>query len=139
MLKTRLLFVCCLFLAGTSHLFAEPPRVIMNLNGDWEFEQTTTAFIPKSFSRKIPVPGLVHLASPRIEEYDKFFKRLDKVNTKMEHNVYDIDYTPRYSWYRKKIVVSKDVNGFACIVHAHEGVNRFFNLRAIKFVNGIFY
>src|SRR6266540_2640009 len=100
---------CCLILLVKSHLFASPPRIVINLNGTWDFEQTKTAFIPPSFSRKIPVPGLIHLASQRIEEYDKFFKRPDKVNAKMEHNVYDIDYTPRYSWYRKKIIVSKDL------------------------------
>ena len=116
MLKTRLLVVCCLFLAGTCHLFAQPPRVIINLNGEWEFEQTTTAFIPNSFSRKIPVPGMVHLASPRIEEYDKFFKRLDKVSAKMEHSVYDIDYTPRYSWYRKKMIISNDLKGLEAVL-----------------------
>ena len=116
MLKTQLLIVCCLFLGDASYLAAQPPRVTMNLDGEWEFEQTTTAFIPKNFSRKIPVPGLVHLASPRIEEYDKFFKRPEKVNAKMEHNVYDIDYTPRYSWYRKKIVVSKNVKDLEAVL-----------------------
>ena len=116
MLKTRLLIVCCLFLAVTNYSVAQMPRVTMNLNGEWEFEQTTTAFAPKNFSRKIPVPGLVHLASPRIEEYDKFFKRPEKVNAKMEHNVYDIDYTPRYSWYRKKIIVSKNVKDLEAVL-----------------------
>ncbi|WP_206614332.1 hypothetical protein [Chitinophaga barathri] len=81
----------------------------MNLNGTWDFEQTVTAWAPAVFSRKIPVPGLVHLATPRIEEYDKFFKRLQKVDAKKQHGVYNIDYTPRYSWYRKKVFVSKDL------------------------------
>jgi beta-galactosidase len=53
-------------------------RTTMNLNGIWEFDQTTNAFPPKKFTRKIPVPGLVHLAEPKIEDYDKFFKRPDK-------------------------------------------------------------
>src|SRR6266487_3323328 len=115
MFKRRLLIVCCLFLVVKSHSFAASPRIVLNLNGDWDFEQTTTAFMPSSFTRKIPVPGLIHLAVPRIEEYDKFFKRPDKVNAKMEHNVYDIDYTPKYSWYRKKIVVSKDVKDLEAV------------------------
>ncbi len=107
---------CCLILLVKSHLFASPPRIVINLNGTWDFEQTKTAFMPINFSRKIPVPGLIHLASPRIEEYDKFFKRPDKVNAKMEHDVYDIDYTPRYSWYRKKIVVPNDVKGLEAVL-----------------------
>ena len=115
MFKT-LLVVCSLFLCSINYLLAQSPRVTMDLNGEWQFEQTTTAFIPKTFSRKIPVPGLVHLALPRIAEYDKFFKRPDKVNAKMEHDVYDIDYVPRYSWYRKKIVVSKDVVGMEAVL-----------------------
>ena len=37
MLKTRLLIVCCLFLAVTNYSVAQMPRVTMNLNGEWEF------------------------------------------------------------------------------------------------------
>src|SRR4051794_8423791 len=116
MFKRRLLIAFCLFLLVKSNSFATLPRVVINLNGTWDFEQTITAFMPTSFSRKIPVPGLIHLATPRIEEYDKFFKRPDKVNIKMEHNVYDIDYTPKYSWYRKKIIVPNDVKGFEAVL-----------------------
>ena len=108
--------IVCFFLVANNYSFAATPRVIINLNGTWDFEQTKTAFMPASFSRKIPVPGLIHLASPRIEEYDKFFKRPDKVNAKMEHDVYDIDYTPRYSWYRKKIVVPNGVKGLEAVL-----------------------
>ncbi|HET9825151.1 MAG TPA: hypothetical protein VFP87_07450 [Chitinophagaceae bacterium] len=116
MLKIWVLIVFSLSFWCMNNSLAQSSRVTMNLNGQWEFEQTTTAFFPKNFSRKIPVPGLVHLALPRIEEYDKFFKRPDKVNAKMEHDVYDIDYTPRYSWYRKKIIVSKDVKGLEAVL-----------------------
>jgi hypothetical protein len=56
------------------------------------------------------------LAVSRIEEYDKFFKRPDKVNAKMEHDVYNIDYTPRYSWYRKKILVPDNVKGLEAVL-----------------------
>jgi hypothetical protein len=112
----KISLIACLLLVIVSHSFAAPPRAVINLNGTWEFEQTTTAFIPKSFSKRIPVPGLIHLASPRIEEYDRFFKRLDKVNAKMEHDLYDIDYTPKYSWYRKKIVVSKDLQNLEAVL-----------------------
>jgi hypothetical protein len=113
MLKIRLFI--CLFLIASIQSFAYPPQV-MNLNGTWDFEQTTTSVMPGSFSRKIPVPGLVHLATPKIEDYDKFFKRPDKVNAMEEHDVYNIDYTPRYSWYRKKLMISKDLKGLEAIL-----------------------
>src|SRR5689334_10127297 len=102
MRKRRLLIICCLLLFSKSNSFATSPRIVINLNGTWDFEQTKTAFMPANFSRKIPVPGLIHLAVPRIEEYDKFFKRPDKVNATSEHDVYDIDYIPKYSWYRSE-------------------------------------
>ena len=86
-------------------------RVVFDLNGIWQFEQTVTAFPPAKFTRTIPVPGLVHLARPKIEDYDKFFKRPDKVIAKEQHNLYDIDYTPRYSWYRKLVFIPKEVEG----------------------------
>jgi beta-galactosidase len=86
------------------------------LNGTWEFEQTRTAFPPSRFSRTIPVPGLIHLATPRIEEYDKFFKRPEKVNAKMEHSVFEIDYIPKYSWYRKKVIIPADAKSLEAVL-----------------------
>ena len=94
-------------------LFAqEEGRSIISLNGEWEFDQTRTAFPPARFTRKIPVPGLIHLAVPRIAEYDKFFQRPEK-NAEMEeqHNfLEDMDYTPMYNWYKRKILIDKRLN-----------------------------
>ncbi len=89
----------------------QEPRTTINLNGNWQFDQTTNAFPPAKFTRTIPVPGLVHLAVPKIEDYDKFFKRADKVVAKDQHNLYNIDYTPRYSWYRKTVFIPKELDG----------------------------
>lgn len=86
-------------------------RTIIDLNGIWQFEQTEKAFPPAKFTRTIPVPGLVHLAVPKIEDYNKFFKRPDKVEVKEEHNLYKLDYTPRYSWYRKSVFVPQNLSG----------------------------
>ena len=86
-------------------------RTTINLNGTWQFDQTVNAFPPAKFTRTIPVPGLVHLAVPKIEDYDKFFKRPDKVEVKDQHNLYNIDYTPRYSWYRKMVFIPKELEG----------------------------
>ena len=94
-------------------LFAqEEGRVVISLNGEWEFDQTKTAFPPAKYTRKIPVPGLIHLAVPRIAEYDKFFQRPEKdAVTKEDHNfLEDRDYTPMYNWYRRKIRVDKSLS-----------------------------
>jgi beta-galactosidase len=90
---------------------AQNPRTTIDLNGKWDFDQTTTAFPPEKFTRTIPVPGLIHLAEPKIVEYDKFFKRPDKVEAKEQFNLYNLDYTPRYSWYRKKIFIPRELEG----------------------------
>ncbi|MGV3541521.1 MAG: hypothetical protein ACO1OQ_17015 [Rufibacter sp.] len=106
-----LFFFLFLFCFGFSAL-ADGPRTTVSLNGTWEFDQTLTAFPPKKFTRKIPVPGLVHLATPRIEEYGQFFKRPDKTeNDNDKRKILEDDYTPRYSWYRKTIKIDKDKQG----------------------------
>ncbi len=99
-----------LALALGSHISrAQEPRITINLNGTWEFDQTTEAFPPEKFTRTIPVPGLVHLAEPKIAEYDKFFKRPDKPEAKEQFNLYNLDYTPRYSWYRKTVFIPEEL------------------------------
>ena len=90
---------------------SENARTVINLNGTWQFDQTINAFPPVKFTRTIPVPGLVHLAIPKIEDYDKFFKRAAKVEAKEQHNLYNIDYTPRYSWYRKMVFIPRELEG----------------------------
>jgi len=109
-MKKILLFLIVLipFLANSAN---DGDRTVINLNGIWQFDQTINAFPPVKFTRTIPVPGLVHMAVPKIEDYDKFFKRADKVEAKEQHNLYNIDYTPRYSWYRKSILISKNLDG----------------------------
>ncbi|MBA4410241.1 MAG: glycoside hydrolase family 2 TIM barrel-domain containing protein [Bacteroidota bacterium] len=102
------LLLCLPFLAQSSD---DGGRLVINLNGTWQFDQTVNAFPPAKFTRTIPVPGLVHLATPKIEDYDKFFNRAEKVVAKDQHNLYNIDYTPRYSWYRKSVFIPKELEG----------------------------
>jgi beta-galactosidase len=97
-----LIFYCCVSQA-------QGPRTVISLNGTWEFDQTINAFPPEQFTRKIPVPGLIHLAEPKIVEYDKFFKRPGKPEAKEQFNLFNLDYTPRYSWYRKTVFIPKDL------------------------------
>jgi beta-galactosidase len=104
---TAFLIVLCYFQA----ISQSSSRYVIDLNGTWQFDQTTNAFPPAKFTRSIPVPGLVHMATPKIDDYDKFFKRADKVEAKEQHNLYNIDYTPRYSWYRKSVFIPKELEG----------------------------
>jgi len=108
-MKKTLTIVFCFF---SFWLFAqEEGRSVISLNGEWEFDQTKTAFPPARFTRKIPVPGLIHLAVPRIEQYGKFFQKPEKSAVMEEqHNFLEgMDYTPMYNWYRKKIRIGKDL------------------------------
>ena len=91
-------------------------RTTLDLNGTWDFDQTKTAFPPAKFTRKIQVPGLISLAQPRITDYDIFFKRPGQVVAKDQHSVYDIDYTPRYSWYRKRVFIAKELDGTEAMI-----------------------
>ena len=100
-LASSLLLVCA------NGLMAQ--RTIIDMNGTWEFERTEKAFPPKKFSRTIPVPGLIHLAEPRIDDYDIWFKKPEFVEAKQAHGVYDIDYLPQYNWYRKKVHIDEEL------------------------------
>ena len=83
----------------------------MNLNGVWQFEQTDNAFPPQKFTRTIPVPGLVHLARPKIEQYDMLYSKSKTAEFKTDHKVLDVQYEPQYNWYRKIIDVPKELAG----------------------------
>ena len=104
------LFFICLFSFGL--MFASEGRTTISLNGEWQFDQTETAFPPKKFTRKIPVPGLIHLATPRVSQYDKFFKK-PPTETEMaeQYNFLELDYTPMYNWYRKSVKIDKQLDG----------------------------
>ncbi len=95
MRKIIVLFV--FFLAGIPLVgAAEQFRTTINLNGRWDFEQTKNAFPPQQFTRRIPVPGLIHLAEPKIDQFEKLLTK---------------DYEPRYNWYRCRFLVPKESEG----------------------------
>ncbi|HLA39079.1 MAG TPA: glycoside hydrolase family 2, partial [Candidatus Glassbacteria bacterium] len=71
-------------------------RHVIDLNGAWEFDQTEAAFPPKKFTRRIPVPGLIFLAEPRIDQFEDYYAGT---------------YQPRYNWYRRKFSVPADLKG----------------------------
>ncbi len=107
-MKHTLIFI--LLIAFSLPLSAQHKETI-TLNGTWQFEQTEKAFPPEQFSRTIPVPGLIHMAEPKIEEYEKFFKRPEETKLETTHSLYDIDYTPKYSWYKKNVVIPESCEG----------------------------
>lgn len=90
---------------------AQDGRTTISLNGEWEFDQTELAFPPKKYTRRIPVPGLVHLATPRIAQYEKFFKKPTDVEMVEQSNFMNRDYTPMYNWYKRKVNISNNLRG----------------------------
>ena len=96
--------MCC-FLSVFA--WADDGRTTISLNGDWDFDQTELAFPPRKYTRKIPVPGLVHLARPKISQYEKFFKKPDGVELVEQFNFLERDYTPMYNWYKRKVFIDE--------------------------------
>ena len=96
--------MCC-FLSVFA--WADDGRTTISLNGEWDFDQTEKAFPPRKYTRKIPVPGLVHLARPKISQYEKFFKKPDGVELVEQFNFLERDYTPMYNWYKRKVFIDE--------------------------------
>ncbi len=109
MKATSFLFLSAVL--STQLLAAQEQRTTINLNGTWDFEQTVNAFPPAKFTRTIQVPGLITMADPKIEDYEVFVKRPGQVKAAEQHNLYELDYIPKYSWYRKKVAVGKELQG----------------------------
>jgi beta-galactosidase len=101
-------FIIFLTLAAMN---AGAQRTVINLNGTWEFDRTERAFPPETFTRTIPVPGLIHLAEPEIDDYGVWFRKPETTMDKQAHVVYDIDYVPRYNWYRKTVMIDDSLRG----------------------------
>lgn len=96
--------MCC-FLSVFA--WADDGRTTISLNGEWDFDQTELAFPPRKYTRKIPVPGLVHLARPKISQYEKFLKKPDGVELVEQFNFLERDYTPMYNWYKRKVFIDE--------------------------------
>ena len=107
-MKKRILIMCCFL---STLIWANNGRTTISLNGEWDFDQTEQAFPPRKFTRKIPVPGLVHLAKPKIAQYEKFFKKPDVVELTEQSNFLERDYKPMYNWYKRKIFIDEKLKG----------------------------
>lgn len=89
--------------------FAQESGTVISLNGEWDFEQTVHAFPPEKFTRKCLVPGLIHLAEPKIDLYYKIIDKPDFTDKRYNHDYRDMDYQPKYSWYKKVIVIPDEL------------------------------
>jgi len=90
-------------------LLGQTGRQVISLNGEWEFDQTQQAFPPKKYTRKIPVPGLIHLAIPKVSQYDKFFKKPTDPELTEQFDFLKRDYTPMYNWYKKSVFIDNEL------------------------------
>jgi beta-galactosidase len=114
-MKTPIFFLFAIIIQAST--FAQQSDTL-NLNGTWQFEQTEKAIPPAKFSRRIPVPGLIHMAVPKIDQYNVLFRKTDKVVFSEQHNLENQEYKPRYNWYYKKIKIGntlKDKNAVLTI------------------------
>ena len=89
-MKLSNLFLFLIILTFPVQGICAQPRIVIDLNGAWEFEQTEQAFPPEKFTRRIPVPGLIFLAEPRIDQFEAYCSG---------------NYEARYNWYRKSFRV----------------------------------
>jgi beta-galactosidase/beta-glucuronidase len=99
------IWLTTILLCITTVWAVEVDRHTLSLNGTWQFEQTRNAFPPKSFRRTIPVPGLIHLAEPQIDQYALFFRKPDTVENVAQYDLLQLHYEPRYNWYKKTVTI----------------------------------
>ncbi|MEE9439952.1 MAG: sugar-binding domain-containing protein [Saprospiraceae bacterium] len=90
-MKKQVLFIVIILISNIS-IFSQGSVTIIDLNGQVAFDQTETAYPPLEFTRTIPVPGLIDLATPKIEQYEEYFRGTHK---------------PRYSWYKFEFEINK--------------------------------
>jgi beta-galactosidase len=109
---SAILLICLISFSA----LAQNEGKIISLNGQWDFEQTAHAFPPAQFTRKCPVPGLIHLATPKIDSYDKLFKKPEQTVSEEASDYRELDYEPRYSWYKKKIVIPAELKNTDAIL-----------------------
>jgi hypothetical protein len=86
----RFFFFILVFTSIISTSFAQVHKDVLMLNGTADYEQTELAFPPTQFKHKIPVPGLIDSAEPKIDQYDNYFNGTQQL---------------KYHWYRFKFKV----------------------------------
>ncbi len=66
-----LALICLCPVICLASLKPESPRKVISLDGSWEIEEGSFGTVPRSFSHKVAVPGLVDLAQPPFQEVGK--------------------------------------------------------------------
>jgi hypothetical protein len=95
-------FLYLLFILSGNVLMSQKHQDVIMLNGVTDYEQTEFAFPPEKFNHKVPVPGLIDLAEPILEQYDKYFSGKQEL---------------KYHWYRFIFKVPiKYENKFATLI-----------------------
>jgi len=95
-------FLYLLFILSGNVLMSQKHQDVIMLNGITDYEQTEFAFPPEKFNHKVPVPGLIDLAEPILEQYDKYFSGKQEL---------------KYHWYRFIFKVPiKYENKFATLI-----------------------
>ena len=106
----RILYlIATLFTITNSLSISQETRFKIDLNGTWDFDQTQTAFPPKKYTRKIPVPGLINLAEPKVDQYNLLFSpvRENGAIPELERILSE----SRYNWYRRSVFITKEQEG----------------------------
>ena len=116
-MKQKIILVFVLLFIFAQISISQNARHTMSLCGSWQFEQTVAAWPPEHFTRTIPVPGLIDLAEPGIEQYDELFLG---------------DQDLRYSWYRRTFKVPQEQRGKKAVLTI---LKSRFNTRVI--LNGV--
>jgi len=100
-MKISHLFLLLSCTAFPLHLVCAEPRLVIDLNGTWDFEQCEKAFPPLKFTRRIPVPGLIFLAEPRIDQFEAYVQG---------------NHEPRYNWYRRTFRLPSGLENLQAVV-----------------------
>lgn len=99
MIRITPVFLSLLLLANCSLAQKLQKRKVISLNGTWQIEETRLPNeMPDRYSRSVPVPGLIDLASP--EAFDSIG--------------YATSYK-RYFWYKKEFQLDEDVPDVALV------------------------
>lgn len=91
------------------------PRQVINLDGTWEIAEGTMDSIPRRFTHKVPVPGLVDMATPAFVEVGQKSKKREAF------------------WYRRTFTVASSIPEVALLkIHkAKYGTRIFLNGKLI--------
>ncbi len=106
MRQIKLMMAGVLFAIGAAHA----QRSIVSLNGTWQIAKTgISSGMPVAYTSTVPVPGLVDMATPAVEE--PFTGALDKDKNNPFSNTYgnkSYQYNNSLYWYKRSFVLKSN-------------------------------